>query len=306
MRAWLPSLLVAATGWGSSFLFIEWGLNAFSPTQVGFGRLVIGASVLLVVVAVTRAWPQLTWRQVSAIAVVGIAMSGAPMVLIPMAQQDITSILASLLNATTPLWTAAFVALLIPHERATRAQLLGLGLGVVGIAVLVGAWDVREFSPRGTALMLVATSFYGIGATLSRILLGRIEARPTAISMVQVGLSSLMLAPLALAAPQPPPEAFSLTQTALWGVLGLGVVGTSFSYVMFWRVNKIAGATTAASVTYLSPIVALVLGVVVLGEHLRWHEPVGALVVFAGVYLASRTSRRAKLATATTPGTSEV
>jgi drug/metabolite transporter (DMT)-like permease len=77
----------------------------------------------------------------------------------------------------------------------------------------------------------------------------------------------------------------------LWGLLALGVLGTSFTYVLFWRVVKLAGATTAASVTYVVPIVATVLGVLVLHEELLWHEPVGAVVVLAGVWLAQRKPR---------------
>ena len=288
MRSWLPLLLVAALGWGSSFLFIKIGLRAFTPAHVGFGRLVVGALVLVVIVAFTRSWPRLTWKQVGAIAVVAMGMSGAPMVLIPMAEQHITSILASLLNAATPLWTALFVALLIPAERTTRAQMVGLVVGALGIAVLVGAWDVREFSLAGTLLMLTATAFYGMGSTLSRMLLHRVNTDPAGLSMMQVGLSAVMLAPLALLSGAPDDAAFSVSGSALWGILGLGVFGTSFAYVMFWRVVKIAGATTAASVTYLAPVVATVLGIVVLGESLTWYEPVGAVIVFAGVWLAGR------------------
>lgn len=291
MRAWLPPLVVASFMWGSSFLFIKVGLEAFTPAQVGLGRLVVGTAVLVAMVAIARSWPRLTGRQVAAFAVVGAAMSGAPMVLIPMAEQHITSILASLLNATTPLWTAFFVALLIPHERTTRAQLVGLLVGAAGIAVLVGAWDVHEFSLKGTVLMLVATAFYGIGGVMSRMMLARVTAGPEALSMVQVGLSVVLVAPFALLSGSPEPGAFSLSSEAMWAIVALGVLGTSFAYVLFWRVVKMAGATTAASVTYLSPVVATVLGIAVLGETLHWYEPVGAVIVLVGVWLAGRTRR---------------
>ncbi len=288
MRAWLPSLLIAALGWGSSFLFIKMALDEFTPAQVGFIRLAVGALVLVGIVAVTRAWPSLTWRQVGSIAVVAIGMSTVPMVLIPMAEQHLTSILASLLNAATPLWTAMFVALLIPHERTTRAQLLGLAVGALGIAVLVGAWNVRDFPIEGTVLMLVATAFYGIGSTLSRRLLTTVEAAPAALSMVQVGLSSLMVLPVAIGSGAPGEYAFDLSHRAVWGAVLLGIMGTSFAYVLFWRVVKLAGATTATSVTYLAPVVAAVLGILVLGETMHWYEPVGAVIVLSGVYLAGR------------------
>lgn len=301
MRMWLPSLLVAALGWGSSFLFIKMGLEAFTPAQVGFGRLLVGAAVLVAMVAFSRRWPHFTWKQVGAIAVVGVAMSGVPMVLIPMAEQDITSILASLLNASTPLWTALFVALLIPAERTTRAQFLGLLVGAAGIAVLVGAWDVREFSLRGTVLMLTATAFYGIGGTLSRMLLTRVSSGAAALSMTQVGLSAVMLAPVAVLSGAPGEGAFSPTGPALWGVLALGVIGTSFAYVMFWKVVKLAGATTATSVTFLVPVVATILGIAVLNESLQWYEPIGALVVFVGVWLAGRSRPKPPPPPAATP-----
>lgn len=288
LRAWLPAFLVAALSWGASFLFISLALRGLEPSQVAFARVFVGAVVLGFALLFTRRWPSLTMRDVGAIAVVALGLSVVPFVLIPMAQQHITSILASLLNATTPLWTALFVALLIPHERASRVQIAGLVLGTAGIAVLLGAWNVKELPIVGAALMLTATAFYGIGSTMSRLLLARIKQGPTALSAVQMTLSALILLPLALLAPAPAPGALSLSSAALWGVLLLGVVGTSFTYVLFWQVVKVAGATTAASVTYVVPIVATVLGILVLHETLLWYEPVGAVIVLAGVALAQR------------------
>lgn len=290
-RAWVPAFLVAAISWGASFLFISLALRGLEPSQVGFGRVLIGAVVLWLMLAVTRHRPRLTLRDVGAIAVVAIGLSVVPFVLIPLAQQHITSILASLLNATTPLWTALFVALLIPHERASRAQVAGLLLGAVGIAVLLGAWNIDEVPLAGALLMLAATAFYGIGSTMSRRLLTRVTEGPTGLSAVQMAVSSVMLLPVALVAPAPEPGALSLSSEALWGLLALGVLGTSFTYVLFWKVVKVAGATTAASVTYVVPVVATVLGVLVLREDLLWHEPVGAVIVLAGVWLAQRKPR---------------
>ncbi len=292
-RQWAPLLGLIALGWGSSFLFIELALDAFSPSQVGFGRLAVGAFVLWLIVLAQRTRPRLSAKDVGAVALVGVFMSGVPLVLIPMAQQHLTSILASLLNATTPLWTAFFVAMLIPAERIRRAQLVGLFTGVVGIAVLVGAWKVDEFSLAGVLLMLSATACYGIGSTLSRRLLARVNESHTVLSATQIGASAVMLVPFALVSGAPAEGAFALDSVPLWGLIGLGVAGTSYAYVLFWRVVKIAGATTAASVTYLVPVVATTLGVLVLGEQLHWNEVVGALVVLVGVWLAGRQPRAA-------------
>lgn len=288
LRSWLPYFLGVSAAWGSSFLFIEVALRAFAPAQVGLGRLMFGSVVLIAMVIALRRLPRLTWRSVGAIAIVGAFMSGIPLILIPLAQQHVTSILASLLNATTPLWTALFVALLIPTERVSRLQLIGLVLGALGIAVLLGAWRVGDFPAVGAGLMLAATACYGIGSTLSRVLLNRVQESPVVLSATQISLSVLIVAPFALAAPAPEPGAIALDSWPLWSVIALGVTGTSFAYVWFWKIVKAAGATTAASVTYAVPVVATALGVLVLGETLHWYEPVGAAIVLTGVWLAQR------------------
>lgn len=291
LRSWLPYFLGVSAAWGSSFLFIEVALDAFSPTQVAWGRLACGAVVLIVLAVSMRKVPRLTWRKTGALLAVGAFMSGIPLVLIPLAQQHITSILASLLNATTPLWTALFVALLIPAERVNRAQLTGLVIGAVGIAVLLGAWRVDGFPALGAAFMLGATACYGIGGTLSRVLLSRVQESPVGLSAMQITLSALIVAPFALAAPAPASAAFQLSSQAMWALIALGVTGTSFAYVWFWKIVKAAGATTAASVTYAVPVIATTLGILVLGEQLHWYEPAGALVVMVGVWLAQRRPR---------------
>ncbi len=288
LRSWLPYFIGVSVAWGASFLFIAVALEKFAPSQVGLGRLLCGAVVLVVLAVSMRRLPRLSWRLVGSVFAVGVAMSGIPFILIPLAQQHVTSILASLLNATTPLWAALFVALLIPAERATRVQLAGLVIGAVGIAVLLGAWRVDDFPALGAALMLGATACYGIGSTLSRVLLSRVKESAVGLSAVQMTLSLLVVAPFALTAPAPPAQAISLNSQAMWAIIALGVTGTSFAYVWFWKIVQAAGATTAASVTYAAPVVATVLGVLVLGEHLHWYEIVGAVIVMTGVWLAQR------------------
>lgn len=288
LRAWLPYFLGVAAAWGSSFMFIQVALQAFTPAQVGFGRVASGAVVLVILALSMRRLPKFTWRKVVGLLGVGAFMSGIPLVLIPFAQQHVTSILASLLNATTPLWAALFVALFIPAERVTRAQLLGLVIGACGIAVLLGAWRVDDFPLLGAAFMLGATACYGIGSTMSRVVLNRVQDSPVGLSAVQMSLSVLVIAPFMLGDPIPAANTFTLSSTAMWAVIALGVTGTSFAYIWFWKIVRAAGATTAASVTYAVPVVATALGVLVLGEHLHWYEIVGALVVMVGVWLAQR------------------
>lgn len=285
-KGWIPAFIICAVAWGSSFLFIHVALESFTPSEVAFGRVLVGAVVLGGMLLVMRHRPRFTWRELGSVALVALGLSVVPFVLIPIAQQHITSILASLLNATTPLWTALFVALLIPHEKASRVQVLGLVIGAVGIAVLLGAWNVDDLPLFGAVLMLAATACYGIGSTMSRVLLNSVKETPTGLSAAQMVISALILAPVA--AVSAPAERAPVHGAAVWALLALGLFGTSFAYALFYQVVRKAGATTAASVTYVVPVIATLLGIVVLKETLHWYEPVGAAIVLAGVWLAQR------------------
>ena len=290
-RAWVPAFLTTSLFWGSSFLFIHVALESFTPAEVAFGRVVVGTVVLAGMLLFMRHRPRFSWRELGSVALVALGLSVVPFILIPFAELHITSILASLLNATTPLWTALFVALLIPTEKATPLQIVGLVIGACGIAVLLGAWNVSDLPVLGAVLMLAATACYGLGGTFSRILLRSIKETPTSLSAAQMVLSSLMLAPIAaVSAPGVvgSGERGPITASAVWSLVALGVLGTSFAYVLFYRVVRVVGATTAASTTYVVPIIATILGILVLNEELHWYEPVGAVVVLLGVWLATR------------------
>lgn len=290
-KSWLPAFIICAVFWGSSFLFIKEALKSFTPAEVAFGRVVVGSVVLGGMLLVQRHRPHFTWRALGSVALVAVALSVVPFILIPFAELHITSILASLLNATTPLWTALFVALLIPSEKASRLQVVGLVIGALGIGVLLGAWNVDDLPVLGAVLMLAATACYGVGGTLSRIFLSSVKETPTGLSGAQMLLSAIMLAPIAaISAPGGVGggDRAPVQGHAVWALLALGVFGTSFAYVLFYQVVRKAGATIAASTTYVVPVVATILGILVLNESLYWYEPVGAVIVLGGVWLAQR------------------
>lgn len=274
-RSWFPAFLLMTLLWGFSFFFIAIALRSFAPSQVAFGRIVIGAVLLLAILAVRRIRPQLSRRQWLDIVVVGITLCAAPFLLNSTAQTYVTSVLAGLLNATMPLFTAIFVAILIPRERSDLRGMLGLLVGFLGIAVLLGVWQVGSASALGAGLILGATACYGFGTTFTRLRLSN------------TGLPPLVLPALAL--------------------LGLGLGCTGLAYVLFWRVIAIAGATVAASSTYLIPLVSTTLGVLALHERLDWYEPVGGVIVLLGVALTqhaaceARTSRPPSTSSARSP-----
>jgi drug/metabolite transporter (DMT)-like permease len=199
-------------------------------------------------------------------------------------------------TATTPLFTAVFVGLLVPAERPDRVQATGLLVGFAGIAVLLGAWDTDAIDVPEAVMLLGATLCYGIGNAWSRRRLTGSGLSPVVLPAVQLTLGGLMLTPFVLATPAPA----AVDAGAAGALLGLG--GTGAAYVLYWRVLEQAGATVTASVTYVIPLVSTTLGVVVLHERLHWYEPVGGVVVLAGVALTQwGVARRRRTATSVVP-----
>ncbi len=278
---WVASYVLLAILWGCSFLFIATALQSFAPIQVAGGRIGIGLVLLLLLLAVRRERLRVRRGLLRDFAIVGAAMTAVPFVLFALAEQRVSSLLAGLVNATTPLFTAVFVGLLVPQERPDRVQVGGLVLGFAGIAVLLGAWDPQALDLVGGLMLLGATLCYGIGNAWSRRHLTGSGLSPVALPAVQLTLGGLMLAPFVLASPLPA----TVEPGAAGALLALGLGGTGAAYVLYWRVLEKAGATVTASVTYVIPLVSTTLGVVVLHETLHWYEPVGGVVVLAGVAL---------------------
>jgi len=195
-RSWLPAFVVMTLLWGFSFYFIALSLRSFAPAQVAFGRVLIGALLLLAVLAVRRVRPQLSRRQWLDIAVVGVALCAAPFLLNSTAQIYVTSVLAGLLNATMPLFTAVFIAILIPRERSDLRGVVGLLIGFVGIAVLLGVWQVGSSSVLGAGLILGATACYGFGTMYTRLRFSHTHVAPLVLPALQLVCATVVLIPL--------------------------------------------------------------------------------------------------------------
>lgn len=289
-REWLAPYLVLTAVWGSSFLFIEVGLQALNPAQVAFSRVALGAAALLITLVFQRRGLPRQWNTWRHLIVVGITFNALPFALFAWAQTQISSILAGIWNATTPLWTVAMGLLLVPAVRPTRAVVGGLALGFFGVVVVFGPWSITTEGSStsgflaGTAACLAATASYGFAVTYTgKHLTGSTHPEspaqfPAAQLLVATAALSMVVVPLG----NPPT---SVPSTVVLAMLALGVLGTGFAYVLLYRVVTIAGATTASTVTYLIPLVSTTLGIVVLGESLTWNEPLGAALVLTGAWL---------------------
>ena len=277
----LVQFLLLALVWGASFLFIKVGLQGLSPTQVVLGRLVTGAAALLVISAVTRqrlprgraVWGHLT--------VVAVLLCVVPFLLFAWAEQHVSSGLASIYNATTPMMTMLVALAALPGERPTRARLAGLAVGFAGVLVVLAPWrGIAGGEVAAQAACLLATLCYGLAFVYLRRFVSPLGLPAVPVATVQVGIAAVLMA---LAAPFIATTPVHLTWPVVLSVTLLGVAGTGLAYV--WNTNVVAGwgATNASTVTYLTPVVGVGLGIAVLGEVPSWNEPVGALVVVLGI-----------------------
>ncbi len=276
--------------WGSSYLFIRIGVETLPPLSLVFLRVLVGAAILLVLLAVSRTPLPRDLRTLGHLAVLGAVNIAIPFWLIGWAEQHIGSGLAGILQSTAPFFTLLLAASFVHDERITPGRLAGIGLGFAGI-LLLSAENLADLgsalgAERLTAELAVvgASLAYGVGNTYARRTLR--DTRPLVLAGGQVGWAVVLVGGLALIVdggvtlPEVPEAAFS--------VLWLGVVGTAFAYVIFFRLLTGWGPTRASLVSYLIPVVAVILGVLVLRETVDAAFLAGAALIVGGVWAVNR------------------
>ncbi|MGW7308729.1 DMT family transporter, partial [Streptomyces sp. NPDC054835] len=280
---WRVRFGVLALIWGFSFLFIKVGTEGFAPFQVTFGRLLFGTAVLAVAFVVKRDRLPRGARTWGHLTVAAFLLNALPFSLFSYAELTIPSTLAGICNATTPLWGMLLSLVALSEDRPTRVRAAGLGIGFVGVLTVLGAWQgFSGLDVTGTALALLASFSYAVGWIYVRRTLSGSGASNLALAGSQVGLATLQLAvvtPLFTSLPT------HVELLPLLSVIALGALGTGCAMLLQYGVVAEVGPTTASMVTYFIPVIATAAGVAVLGEHLTWNTPVGAVVVLAGAAL---------------------
>lgn len=265
--------------WGSSFVLIDIGLDSFRPGVVAAARILLGAAALAVVPAARK---PIERSDRTRIAFLGLIWMGIPLSLFPIAQQWVDSSVAGMINGAMPLMAAAWSIPLVRHFPG-RVQLAGLSIGFVGIVAI--SWEQVQGSSAtllGTFLVLLAVTLYGLAANVAVPLQQRYGALPV--------LLRAQLAALAIVVP------FGLTQLPgsswSWGsavaMVPLGALGTGLAFVLMATLVGRVGGPRGSVAIYFVPVVAMVLGVVVLDETISRSALAGAALVAAGAWLTSR------------------
>jgi len=288
--AWQVWFVLLGAIWGCSFWWIKLGLRAMSPVDVAFARLLAGALTLLIISAATHnALPRRvrTWAHLF---VVAVLLNSAPFTLFSYGETHVSAVLAGLINAFTPLATLIVVLFILRQEQVSTAITGGLAIGLAGVVVLIGVWNGFGASQwLGIGACLGAVICYGFGFSYARGHLGSLPESPVALATGQVILGTLQMAPFALAFGH---VSSHRPWSSLLALAALGVLGTGVAYIMNFHLVKNAPASVVSSVTYLTPIFAVVVGVAFLGESLTWNEPVGALLILLGAAVAQGRVRR--------------
>ena len=289
---WLPAYLTLALIWGCSFYFIKLGLESFTPAGVASGRLFFGAITLLVALAITKSTFPPRRYLVPAFIYAAI-VSAIPWLLFAWAETQVTSALAGVINGVTPLATLVAILVAFPEEKPTRQRMLGLGIGFIGVLIVIG---IGTAAIGGSALGMLACfgaiSCYGFSYPFARRYLlggehaGRISSLSLASSTMVFGLIVTIPFTLVFGITQAPLSNPHIQLSSVLGILALGCLGSGIAYVLNFRILALTDATTTSTVTYITPLVAVLAGALFLDEHITWNQPVGGVLVVLGAAIA--------------------
>jgi drug/metabolite transporter (DMT)-like permease len=283
-QSWLGLYIALGIVWGCSFIFIKLGLEFLTPFGVAFTRCAFGALALLIYLKIKGLSLVRDRRMIGHLWVVALLLNVIPGVFFAWAETEVTSILAGIINAVTPLMTLIAIMLVSRNEKPTRPQVIGLLLGFLGVLTVLGAWQGLGSNPLWAILILLAAvTCYGFSFPYSRRFILPAQLAPEVMAATQVTLGAITLLPFFLF------DGIAKNEYPLGPILAmvaLGVFGSGFAYIWNFTIMRAAGSAIASSVTYVTPVIAVLVGFIFLDEIPHWYEPVGAVIVLLGAAIA--------------------
>jgi drug/metabolite transporter (DMT)-like permease len=279
-RDW-TMLIVLSVLWGGSFFFLAVALRELPPVTIMLLRVGLGAIPLLIVLRLQgQALPR-GLRLWSMFIMLGLLNNALPFLMFAYAQQSITSGLASIVNATTPLWGVLVAHLFTRDENATGPKVAGVLLGFGGVAAMIGAGADLGGEALAVVMCLIATLSYACAAVYGRRF-RPLGLPPLAVATGQLIGATLLLLPLSLVLDRP--WSLPMAGGATWGaIVAFALVSTSFAYWLYLKLLDSAGATNSLLVTFLIPVTAILLGAIFLGEALEPRHFIGMLLIALGL-----------------------
>jgi drug/metabolite transporter (DMT)-like permease len=276
-------LLGLSVLWGGSFFFIEVGVRAMPPMTVVLVRVAIAAAALWIFLLLRGQRLPLPRGALAAFLLLALLNNVLPFIAFAWGQTQIASGLASILNATTPIWGVIVAHLFTRDERMTPGKMAGVLLGFAGVAVMIGADFLKQIGTELAAQLacLGATLCYALAGVWGRRFKG-MGIDPVAVSTGQLSAAAIVMLPLVLLFEQPS-RALAAPLEAWAALLALALFCTSLAYILYFRLIASAGATNALLVTFLIPITAILLGSLLLGEVLEPRHFAGMALIGLGL-----------------------
>jgi drug/metabolite transporter (DMT)-like permease len=279
IKEWVLIIILSIV-WGGSFFFVGVAVKELPPLTIVLGRVALASLILLVIVYFKGEKMPSSLTIWGSFIVMGALNNLIPFCLIVWGQTHIESGLASILNATTPIFSVVLAHFFTREEKLTFNRISGIVLGWIGVSVLIGIESLRGFGLEviGQIAIIGAAIFYAFAAIYGRRFK---NMNPIVVATGMLCGTTLMMIPLALYFDQP----WNLTPSAMtiMSILGLAAISTSLAYIIYFHVLATAGPTNLLLVTFLIPISAIALGVMVLGEQLGWEVFVGMGMIFLGL-----------------------
>lgn len=278
-------LILLSLLWGSSFIFNDVAVRELPTLTVVVTRVVLAAIILLALTRLLGISIPSDWRTWRALFILGLINNALPFCLIVWGQNYIAAGLASILNATTPLFGVVLAHYFTGDEKLTAGRIAGVVTGFAGVAVMIGADALQSLGINVLAQLsiLMGTFCYAVGTIYARRF-GRLGLSPMATATGQVTASSLLLVPVMLIVDQP----WTLAAPSMGTVLALvavAVLSTVLAFIIYFRILSTAGATNLMLVTFLIPVSAIILGILLLGETLHPKQVAGMVMIGAGLAL---------------------
>jgi drug/metabolite transporter (DMT)-like permease len=216
--------------------------------------------------------------------VVSLLLNVFPGILFAFAEQRVTTALAGIINACTPLSTLIFLFIFFRSEKISTQHIVGLILGGIGVLTVLGIWKgLGSGSASGVIALLAAITCYGLSFPIIKKYLTPLKLRAEALAASQVTAGALTLLPFYLIDGIAKNE---YRPGPILAMMALGIFGSGLAYIWNFQIVERAGSSIASSVTYLTPVVAVFVGWIFLGEHISWHEPVGGAIVVLGAAIS--------------------
>jgi drug/metabolite transporter (DMT)-like permease len=275
-------LLCLSAIWGSSFMFIRLGVDEVEPAVVVLGRTVVGALVLLPLV-IGRGGLRPIRGALVPLVFLATFNNAVPFWLLGYGETHLASGLTAVIQAAAPIITVVVAGRIDPTQRVTGVRLVGIGIGFVGVALLVGVQ--RGGDLLGALAVLGTATCYAVSVLFAGRTVRTLP--PLQLAIGQLGIAALIIAPFGLSQlPDDAPPA-----GAIAAIVALGALGSGFAYLLYFRIIASAGASRAILVTYLVPGFALVYGAVFLDEAVTAIALVGLVLILGGTALATGLER---------------